>query len=516
MKTLFRLLLAGSFVLPIAYAQDLIILDEGYNTQQTLNIPTAQRGSQGCVSIETSRSSGTANALESGSLCNPRTSNFEFGPNASEITNKITYQFFDSSGAVIYSEAVTVRRVIDNLERGEHGNWVSNAAYDFDRTLQHRLWQVFGIERDGNRFKYRTKAQPGNAGTPGETIQAALDQIGINATNPAFPSSVQRNLGAVVMSLGAGAGGLSDLKCGAGDGQDSVDELRDRGIAVVVALQNTDVPSDRQTWPACLQDVILVAGQQANSFQGVRQVGVGANRGIDFFAKDTTNDSQQGNSFAAPRVAAAYAKLHQLFPRSSVGQKTEALITANTRMDTYRTRLVNGQSRTYTARNLRSSDMARAISNLTLLQPPVPDATTELNIADNTENGTFYDPNDTDPYELVVDFGLVPQATSTSLTVGTVSNISTGALSSRRDIELKFTDIFRGGGPSNNFFRLMLNGRMLQFTDTSLQNTPREHTIIINRNLLNEGTAVPLTFTTTRIGLGCSFDGERHRLELRP
>jgi hypothetical protein len=28
-------------------------------------------------------------------------------------------------------------------------------------------------------------------------------------------------------------------------------------------------------------------------------------------------------------------------------------------------------------------------------------------------------------------------------------------------------------------------------------------------------TAVPLTFTTTRIGLGCSFDGERHRLELR-
>jgi hypothetical protein len=29
-------------------------------------------------------------------------------------------------------------------------------------------------------------------------------------------------------------------------------------------------------------------------------------------------------------------------------------------------------------------------------------------------------------------------------------------------------------------------------------------------------TAVPLTFTTTRIGLGCSFDGERHRLELRP
>jgi len=44
--------------MPSAFAQDLIILDEGHNTQQTLRIPENQRREQGCVSIQTNRASG--------------------------------------------------------------------------------------------------------------------------------------------------------------------------------------------------------------------------------------------------------------------------------------------------------------------------------------------------------------------------------------------------------------------------------------------------------------------------
>jgi len=352
------------------------------------------------------------------------------------------------------------------------------------------LWQIFGLERDGNRFKWVTSSQPASGGTPGETVQAALDEIGVNAANPLFPNNVQRNLGAVVMSLGAGASNLSDLKCGAGDGQASVDLLRRRGIAVVVALQNEDIPSDTESWPACLRDVVLVAGESANSSTGARQAGVGGNRGIDFFAKDTTNDNQIGNSFAAPRVASAYAKLHELFPRSSVGQKTEALNGASTLTDTYRTRLVNGQFRTYTARKLRRSHMAAAISNLTLLQPPPQDdATTDLNIVDNDQYGPFFDDSDAQPYSLVLDFNSLPQTTRLAGLQGqTVLRAGTSVLSSRRDIEFKFTTVFRGGNLNTNTFRLMLNGRRLQFTPGSFgDSTPRQRTIIINRNLLNEG-----------------------------
>lgn len=65
---LFNLLLAGFLVVPCAFAQGLIILDEGYNTQQNLRIPVSQRGNQGCVSIETTRSSGANSELVSGSL----------------------------------------------------------------------------------------------------------------------------------------------------------------------------------------------------------------------------------------------------------------------------------------------------------------------------------------------------------------------------------------------------------------------------------------------------------------
>jgi len=478
------LLIIGLLLAPNAKAQDIIILDEGYNTSQTLNLPANQRGEQYCISTETNRlvdSNGTSNFV-SGSICKDQTTNFQIGNDAAEYQNSRTYSFSNSAGTPNTTHQVRLKATVGGLNRGEHGNWVSNAAYDFDRTLGHRLWQVFGILRDGNTDNWVTRVTPDR--NPGETIQLALDQIGILDANPLFESTVQRNLGAVVMSLGAGAGNLSDLKCGAGDGQASVNLLIQRGIAVVVALQNTDIPSDKESWPACLDGVIKVAGERASSYTGSRQVGVGANGSIDFFAKDTTNDGQEGNSFAAPRIAAAYAKLHELFPSSTVEQKTEALNQANTLMDSYRTRLVNGSFQTYRARKIRKTDLASAIQYLSFVVPPQDNSSTDFLLADNSRYGTL-NGGANQPFSVVLDFNNLPSTQSSKTSFNTVTQkAGTGILSSRRDIEVKFTGEFGTGYP--NQFLLKVNGQIIKRFRDYFVNNPKSESFIINRNIFNE------------------------------
>jgi hypothetical protein len=479
------LLIIGLLLAPHVKAQDIIIiLDEGYNTSQRLDLPSNLRGEQYCISTETNRlvdSNGTSNFV-SGSICKDQTTNFQIGNDAAEYQNSRTYSFFSSAGTPNATHQVTLKATIGGLNRGEHGNWVSNAAYDFDRTLGHRLWQVFGILRDGNTDNWVTRFDPDR--NPGETIQFALDQIGILDTNPLFESTVQRNLGAVVMSLGAGAGNLSDLKCGAEDGQASVSLLRQRGIAVVVALQNTDIPSNKESWPACLDGVVKVVGESAASYTGLRQAGVGASGGIDFFAKDTTNDNQEGNSFAAPRIAAAYAKLHELFPNSTVDQKTEALNQASTLMDSYRTRLIDGSFQTYRARKIRKTDLASAIQYLSFVVPAQDNSSTDFLLAFNSRYGTL-NGGANQPFGVVLDFNNLPSTASSKNTAGALTQkAGTGVLSSRRDVEVKFTGEF-GTGIVNEFL-LKVNGQIIKRFTGYFGFTPRVESFVINRNIFNE------------------------------
>jgi len=260
--------------------------------------------------------------------------------------------------------------------------------------------------------------------------------------------------------------------------------LRQRGIAVVVALSNSDIASDKESWPACLDGVIKVAGEGASNFTGSRQVGVGGNGGIDFFAKDSTNDRQVGNSFAAPRVAAAYAKLHELFPNSTVDQKTEALNQASTLMDSYRTRLVDRSFRTYRARKLRPTHLASAIQYLSFVVPPQDNSSTDFLLADNSSYGPLNGGNNL-PYSVILDFNNLP---STVLTKNAVNvsqrSAGTGVLSSRRDIEVRFTGEF-GSGAAHEF-RLTVNGRLVNRFTGYFSFTPRTDSFVINRNLFNE------------------------------
>lgn len=233
---------------------------------------------------------------------------------------------------------------------------------------------------------------------------------------------------------------------------------------------------------ACLDNVIKVAGERASSSTRTRQVGVGANGGIDFFAKDTTNDSQEGNSFAAPRIASAYALLHKLFPASSVTQKTEALNQAATLTDSYQTRLVNGQSFTYRARKIREDQLAEAINYLSILFPSP--SGPEFNIVDNSSYGPYYDGN-TSEYSVTFNFDL--ETSSSKLPSGNEQiNLGTGsdAPSLSRDVELNFTGIF-GRGTSLNEFILEINGQRVERFDRFPFDSPSARSFIINRNLFN-------------------------------
>lgn len=250
MKKIFALF-AGTLFVPALFAQSLIILDEGYNTQQRLDIPTKQRKNQGCSSMKTLFSSVQATGeifFLAGSLCTDENKYLDFGTGVAEHTN--TRRYSHSAFGNTANFDIRLRKSVNGLQRGEHGNWVSNAAYDFDSTLDHRIWQVFGIDHNDASDDWVTTNRSEDEQVPGETIALALDEIGIFSDSMFVNGSEQRNLGAVVMSLGANAGGVSDLRCGAGDGQASVDDLFNKGIAVVVALPNEDVSSNKETWPA--------------------------------------------------------------------------------------------------------------------------------------------------------------------------------------------------------------------------------------------------------------------------
>jgi len=188
------LLIIGLFISAYSRAQDIIILDEGYNTDQRLDVPIIQRGNQYCISTETNelRGSDGTSSFVSGSLCEDQSINFQSGSSAVEYQDSRTYSISSASGAPANSYTVRLKATINDLNRGEHGNWVSNAAYEFDRTLTHRLWQVFGISRSSGTDNWVTVASPGRV--PGETIRSALDVIGILDLNPVLENTVQRNL----------------------------------------------------------------------------------------------------------------------------------------------------------------------------------------------------------------------------------------------------------------------------------------------------------------------------------
>ncbi len=209
-----------------------------------------------------------------------------------------------------------------------HGTDVANAAYDFNSSVRRKMIQIYSISRAPNRRETvaqcrspQTYSYSENTGTIGgtETILNALREIinnpdGVDAINM---SIVFRNPYCELIK-----GNLIPGPCDRTDnriptGQAEVTELREMGIPFVVGLDNRDLEVGEVTWPACLDGVVKVGGQSG-------RIGVGA-MDIDLYAKNSvrTNNPNDGNSLAAPRIATALAMLREAVPKSLVEERVQ-------------------------------------------------------------------------------------------------------------------------------------------------------------------------------------------------
>ena len=258
--------------------------------------------------------------------------------------------------------------------------------------------------------------------------------------------------------------------------------MYDRGIPVIAGLANENIATNAKTWPNCLDKVINV-GAETPSWK----VGIGAN-GIDYYAKDTIyfgRNREQGNSLAAPRIAGAFALLHEATPFATVQEKMDALDQANSRMSYHKV-----GSNNITARHVLESDIPEAIRILRLSYPEdIPEETIiaagQLNYIDTNEYGPRYGGSDSD-YILDINFDeLHTILTSRSTNLSTTA-INGTSLSGRRDVILKFTGSFTS--PGSKSFVVKINGTP-RFTVNKYYSSGEEEdfTINIHRKYFSSG-----------------------------
>ncbi|MBL4674110.1 MAG: hypothetical protein JKX81_17755 [Arenicella sp.] len=365
-----------------------------------------------------------------------------------------------------------------------HARNMSDSIWDFNRGVFHQHFQVLGMagnQKDGtirgldvvvadNSVKsssYKTRS--------GQNIINALNVLSFNFTP---------DLGAVTISTVVGnLNSTPDICRPSSFGQEIVDRLRSKGIAVVAGLANRTIPAGVRTWPNCLKGVINV-GRTDGFDSKLNGNGVGAN-GIDFYAKGAVTNSsgtEIGNSFAGPKVAAAFALLHKAHPNSTVDQKIQALQEANTKMFTR-----DGETR----RLIMKSHIQDAIAKLTNI-------ISNDNNNNNPNDDIHFDPTSygvafggeaSDKIEVDLDFDALSFAALATNQSTIKSNIlepivlNSSIPDGRRDVVLRFTGLFDGAISSHRRFRFILNNFQHDILDGFPDNEETTKSYVINRNL---------------------------------
>jgi hypothetical protein len=442
----------------IAKAQTVAILDQGHNT--TLN----HRGSskfvtQHCISYsDRSRldpvqpTDGTVLLdIFQASLCNsPLGGSHQFFTNSAAFHPRT---FFEP----ITGTSHTTSKQLD------HARIMSDAIWGFSRNVFHQHFQVFGFA--GNQENTVTSlpvsvANKGNYKTRGgNNIVSALN----------FMSRVSDpNLGAVVIAKVAGDRINTPPLCTNFVGQESVDKLRSKGIVVVAGLNNNDIPAGTKTWPNCLNGVINVG--RTDGF-APPFIGIGSN-GIDYFAESAVPYSgfaETGNSFAAPKVAAAFALLHKAHPTATVEHTYSGV----------------------TKRRITRFQISNAISKLAAIIEE--DNNTNNNPNDDihfdpTNHGIAFGGQSSDEVEIDIDFSILLAARTIDFHVA--QNLSQGLSTTpnqQRDVILEFTGIFDESFSPWRKFRVKLNNNLIDTIDGFDNNQETIKNLIINRNLFQDG-----------------------------
>ncbi|MGH1541469.1 MAG: hypothetical protein ACRBHB_13665 [Arenicella sp.] len=341
------------------HAQTVAILDTGINKNAYLRVPATKIVGTRCFSENDDSLPGPNGYISyyKVSLC-PNGSEMDLST-LSAIHPRVVYQGEPTNGGDRYKLAGVPLT---------HGNSVSNALHLFNRQIKHKPIQTYGARGSlplpslqincdhgwyflvGNKDCYSVQDDAGGL----NRIYWALKHLVENEIN---------NISAISISTVITDANLTPRLCTRNIAQEYVDALYDRGIAVVAALDNYDYPSGKQSWPNCLRNVINVGGT-------ARQVGIGiGGNGIDFFARGNSEGAGgkavYGNSFSSPRVAGAFALLHEAKPDASVFRLSNALKQAGSTTYTYK-----AQKRRY----IQSNQIAQAINILTngTTNPPTP------------------------------------------------------------------------------------------------------------------------------------------------
>jgi len=495
MKYLQLLVMVATITLSQASnAQTVALLDEGINNDETWRA-RSQQVAQRCRSIDTEFTfslDGSQTILFTGSLCS-NFSTFDTSTNAAEYVTQRTFP-----NDILPGPDVTVpmaRIGASTFEPLRHGNDVSNALWDFDRDIFHVPFTVFGYRAftedpafDDSDPSFSTYGADEDPGTHVVDAMQRLANVEPNLDVNAVSISL------ILRSQGDTPGGDTVVNeiCENGFGQTVVDDLLDKGVAVVAGLHNIDIDPLEVTWPQCLDGVIKVGGISAGT--GNLGLGIGDN-GIDYFAEDDTDD-QVGTSFATPRIAGAFALMKNQFPLASIEDMRQALDAAHPRTFTYTFfDPVTNSSEFFERRSVRRSDLESAFAFLEQLFPPDPNpiangVNSAIDYFDGGEYGPAYDADILDFPTVEIDFssltGVVsgkPSAPSTNTKNSdpVVAQASSGVeVETTRDVVVKFIGRYSVSGFRS--FSLLINGAVVEtFVQSFNANTDAEFTAYVDR-----------------------------------
>lgn len=358
-----------------------------------------------------------------------------------------------------------------------HGRDVSNALYDFDRNTRQNLVQVYGFNANSKPLptKFSSVTDRWNKTiidtsryntNGGRFIVAALENLAKTAGS---------DLGAVVIATVIGNEFDTPSLCN-GFGQQWVDLLTQKGVAVVAGLDNKDRLPNVRTWPNCLNGVINVGNTNTNFTKD--GIGIGGN-GIDFYTTSKTAVSggfQYGNSLSAPKIASAFAILHKRHPGSSVSQKYQALERASASRHNYK-----GVKR----RKITPSQMKNAAIELnkiifpegTFGDPDIDFSIGEVIAALPERFGPEHEGESTDVVKLNTNFGGVSSVLFSPSQ--TKSNLS--------DVWLQLTGIINSPMTSTRKFEVYVNGEKVTDVKDFKSSAEAVKTVGISRNLLRVG-----------------------------
>ncbi len=362
-----------------------------------------------------------------------------------------------------------------------HALEISNGVWDFNRSVFQSHVQVFGLagDRSANSgvspsplIRSIAADEKNYTTNRGAHTLRALRYINANDTN---------TMGAVAIShvvnsrFPDGTVLTPNLCLGTPVGQEVVDELRRKGIAVVAGLLNNDVLLSTRTWPNCINGIINVG--RTDGFAPPNDgIGIGQN-GIDFYTESAVpmpfrNYVAFGNSYAAPKVAAAFSILQVNYPESTVDQQYRALLRSSLGTYTYK-----GLTRP----RIRKNQINNALSQLDLIiQEDIADREEGDLAVDRREYGVAFGGLSSDRAELVIDFStaLAKQPEGNQLTLN-----KTGA-GDVQDVVIKFTGIFDESLNSSRQFRIRLNGAVIGEVGEFNNNQEILKSFVIDRDLL--------------------------------